>query len=280
MKADFSRIKGRYIISLFVLFIILNGFSSYFFSLLGMDGLGEFSRLLLDLTFLLTIFYLLIKNRIVIGKVFGKFPISGIWFQVLGLLVLLIIFSVGVGAIQGYFLPNFSPADKDLYDVYNFSDPMSLIINNISIVLLAPLIEELIFRSILIHRWSRKWSTRTAIILSSIMFGLGHFDPIGAFTFGVVTCVLYIKTKSLWVTVGAHALNNLLVTLLIVSLVGLYGSDLSNTEQIKSTSTELFTGLAMVIISLPVLIYFVRRNWPVKGTKLPYYANSAKKKHY
>ena len=280
MKGDFSGIKGRYIIGLFILFILLNGFSSYFFILSGMNNIGYISQLLFNLTFLFIILWLLVKHRINISKVFGKFPISWIWIQVLGLLFLLFIFSAGVGIIQEHFLPNFSPTDKDLYNVYNFSDPMSLIINNISIVLLAPLIEELIFRSILIHRWSRKWSTRTAIILSSIMFGLGHFDPIGAFTFGVVTCVLYIKTKSLWVTVGAHALNNLLVTLLIVSLVGLYGSDLSNTEQIKSTSTELFTGLAMVIISLPVLIYFVRRNWPVKGTKLPYYANSAKKKHY
>ncbi len=42
---------------------------------------------------------------------------------------------------------------------------------------------------------AHKWGIKKAVIISSIIFGLGHFDVIGAFMFGVVMCLLYIKTK-------------------------------------------------------------------------------------
>ncbi len=273
MTNVFDKIKGRHVLLIFILFILLSGLSTYFFSILRMEKIGSISQALLDLTLLTVIFWLLVKSNVKVKNIFGRFPISGIWLKVLVLVFILGVFSIGMGTIQSYFFPRATDS-QDLYELYNFSDPLSLIVNNISIVVLVPLIEELIFRSILVHRWSRKWSTRTAILLSSIIFGLGHVDPISSFTFGLVACLLYIKTKSLWVTIGAHAFNNLVVTLIILSLAATYGSTIAQTAPSVMTGSELITGIVMVLISLPALVYFIRKNWPEKGTKLPYYTNS------
>ena len=78
-----------------------------------------------------------------------------------------------------------------------------------SMVILAPVIEELLFRGYLLHRWARKWGLRTAILASSVIFASLHSDPPGAFTFAVAMCVLYLRTGSLLAPVLLHALYNL-----------------------------------------------------------------------
>ena len=84
-----------------------------------------------------------------------------------------------------------------------------------ALVIFAPIAEELFFRGFLLGRWKQKWNTRTAIIISSLLFGLAHSDPIGATAFGVVMCLLYLKTKTLYVPMIAHSLNNFAAWLMI-----------------------------------------------------------------
>jgi membrane protease YdiL (CAAX protease family) len=62
-------------------------------------------------------------------------------------------------------------------------------------VVVAPVLEEFTFRGLLFTRLSVKYSSRTAIILSSLMFGLMHIDFIGAFVFGLVAASLYSRSR-------------------------------------------------------------------------------------
>ena len=269
MLNGFDKLKGRYILLIFLIYIIFNGLIAHFFSFIGMDKIGDVSKFILDITLVVLLFWILIRYRIKIRNLFGRIPVPTIWPKVFGLLILLGFFSVSVGVFQEYLFPSIHPGSEEFYGLYNFSDPVSLIINNMSIVILVPLIEELIFRSVLIHRWSRKWSTRTAVILSAIIFGVGHLDPIGAFTFGIVASLLYIKTKSLWVPLAAHAFNNFIVSLIVIYVATAYTPEAS----VAITSTDLLISGIIILITLPPLIYFIRRNWPTKYEKLPYYMN-------
>ena len=79
----------------------------------------------------------------------------------------------------------------------------------VSVVIIAPLVEEIAFRGLLIHRWSLKWGHVKAVLLSSFFFGIVHPDPIGATAFGIGMCILYMMTQSLLVPVICHAANNL-----------------------------------------------------------------------
>ncbi|MGQ8823804.1 CPBP family intramembrane metalloprotease [Bacillus wiedmannii] len=90
----------------------------------------------------------------------------------------------------------------------------------ISIVILAPLVEELVFRyaaiNILIHKFNKTWS----IIISSLVFSIMHFDfpfIFGYFLIGLVLAVVYVRTNRLLVSFFVHASMNLVVVMLQVS---------------------------------------------------------------
>ena len=271
MGKGFDILKARYILLIFLAYIASGSIISYFFTAIGMDYIFGFSDLLLNLTLLAVLFWALARYRIKAKNIFGRIPITGIWLTVVFLVIVVGMFSVAVAVFQEYFFPR-NATNNDFYGLYNFSDPVSLVIGNISIVIIIPLIEELIFRGILIHRWSRKWSKRTAILLSSFVFGIGHIDPIGAFAFGVISSLLYIKTKSLWVSIGAHSLNNFLVSLVLISIVS---TAPAIRENHALTGADLMFPGIMILITLPILIFYIKTNWP-RG-KLPYNINSGSK---
>jgi uncharacterized protein len=81
----------------------------------------------------------------------------------------------------------------------------------LSLVVLAPIVEEALFRGYLLHRWSRKWGLTNGILLSSSVFGAIHADPLGAAVFGIGMCVLYLRAQSLYVPILAHMIYNLAI---------------------------------------------------------------------
>lgn len=72
----------------------------------------------------------------------------------------------------------------------------------------APLVEEVLFRGLLMPRWAHRWGTTTGVVASSLLFAVLHEELLGAFVFGVAMCVLYLHTRRLWVPILAHLLNN------------------------------------------------------------------------
>jgi hypothetical protein len=81
-----------------------------------------------------------------------------------------------------------------------------------SLVVTTPILEELIFRGYLLHAWSRKWGLWMGVLLSSAMFGLIHADTVPAMLTGVGFAVLYLKTRTLWAPIIAHAAYNAVVS--------------------------------------------------------------------
>lgn len=99
------------------------------------------------------------------------------------------------------------------------------VLSFISLVILAPIIEEFAFRGILLHRWSQKWGMNKAILFSSLLFGITHSDPVGAIAFGIAMCVIYLKTQTLVLPVICHAINNLVCWLIEAGYIVWLGSD-------------------------------------------------------
>lgn len=112
-----------------------------------------------------------------------------------------------------------------------------------------------------------KWGIKRAVIISSLIFGLGHFDVIGAFMFGVIMCLLYIKTKNIWTNIAVHALNNLIAT--SMQFVGGDGSDAISITELQAQS-NLWIGIGLVIIGLLWFIPFTWNQWrTVKEVGVP-----------
>ena len=91
------------------------------------------------------------------------------------------------------------------------SSPVALILTFISICILTPISEELLFRGYILDALNRLHGKWPAIIISSIIFGMVHFDP---FTMGMATIggVIYgwirVRTGSLVPGIVAHAMWN------------------------------------------------------------------------
>ena len=87
----------------------------------------------------------------------------------------------------------------------------------VAVVLLAPIVEEYLFRGLLQTSLMHKMPPYAAIGLSSVVFGLIHMDP---FAFPVLAILgaafgyLYYKTGSLRINIAVHVLNNALALLL------------------------------------------------------------------
>jgi CAAX protease family protein len=81
----------------------------------------------------------------------------------------------------------------------------------ITIGLIAPIVEELLFRGVILEGLQIRYNTKTAVIVSSLLFGITHVIPwaiINAFLLGFFFAWLKLKTGSLRLCIAAHALYN------------------------------------------------------------------------
>ena len=78
------------------------------------------------------------------------------------------------------------------------------------ILALGPLVEEYIFRGLLLSSWAVKYGATRSLLYTSILFAVFHLDPLGAFIFSLVMGIIYINTGSIWIVVFLHCLNNTL----------------------------------------------------------------------
>ncbi|WP_461219292.1 lysostaphin resistance A-like protein [Lapidilactobacillus salsurivasis] len=88
--------------------------------------------------------------------------------------------------------------------------------------LIAPILEELVFRKTLYGLGSRLMNPTGAALISSLLFGLAHNDNRFLIVYagiGVVQCWLYHKTKSIKVTITAHIIYNSISLLISIFLL-------------------------------------------------------------
>lgn len=83
----------------------------------------------------------------------------------------------------------------------------------LTVVMAAPVLEELLFRGLLLRGMLQQYSPGRAIVWSSVMFAVFHlmnpWQAIGAFAGGLAVGWLYAKTRSLWLCICFHFINNL-----------------------------------------------------------------------
>ncbi|MGQ7052700.1 lysostaphin resistance A-like protein, partial [Bacillus cereus group sp. BceL245] len=94
------------------------------------------------------------------------------------------------------------------------------IIYVLSIAIITPVKEEILFRGILYRFLEKKYNFLVSIIISSFIFGLLHGGLlITATIMGMVFAMLYKKTQSIIPSIILHIVWNLLVSIsMIVSL--------------------------------------------------------------
>lgn len=207
-----------------------------------------------------------------LGRLVGRVPAGYNWLPAAGLLAITFIFSIGSFSVTAYGLSRVSPELLEPLLTAGAPDQdsmISLVWWVIGGVAVAPILEEVLFRGILVNRWGVKWRLGIGIIISSVIFGIGHgLDLAGATAFGFVTALLYLRSRTLIVPIAFHVANNLVATVPMF----MPGSDEPWTfaDELAEIEAMALPGLAMVAVTLPVLIWYVRRHWPSRDAEIPY----------
>lgn len=177
-----------------------------------------------------------------------------------------IFLSIGLSNLSLGFLAstNMTKALEAANDTFgNPSTNKELVFLLISVVILAPLLEEMIFRRIVFKRLNLKLSFITSAVISSVIFGIGHelLAILGAIVFGVTCCVLYRKYNNLIVPIAVHFLNNLIAGTMIS--VGYFQGTLN--EQINvitnyDIKVYFISGMLLTATTIIIFIRFVMKN--------------------
>ena len=76
---------------------------------------------------------------------------------------------------------------------------------------ISAVVEELAFRGVLLRIFARLWGVKSAVVLSSLLFGLAHISHhswlgvVGiAINGGITMALLYVITGRLWMSIGMH----------------------------------------------------------------------------
>ncbi len=81
----------------------------------------------------------------------------------------------------------------------------------LTVAIAAPILEELIFRGVILKGFLKKYEPQKAILWSAAIFGVAHLNPwqfVAAFSIGIVIGYMYWKTQSIWPGIFIHFINN------------------------------------------------------------------------
>ncbi|HEY9908551.1 MAG TPA: type II CAAX endopeptidase family protein [Thermosynechococcaceae cyanobacterium] len=216
-------------------------------------------------------------------NVLGKRSLSHPWWSIVGLVAALLSFSLGAFFVS-FILLSFAAPDfvqSVLQGIAQQAKPESDFpvvfsgVNAVVLVIVAPLTEEFLFRGILLQRWATKWNPQTALIVSSIVFGLMHVNVIGLSLFGLAMGLLYFKTRTLLTPIVCHGLNN--AAALGLGLLST-GDQKTTVTTLESLRSEWWVGLLLILVSAPFLLRLVVKNFPRQEAQAPYFINAIAKK--
>ena len=97
-----------------------------------------------------------------------------------------------------------------------------LIGSAVTVCVAAPLLEELLFRRVILSGLLRRMRVWKAVAWSSLLFAVAHLNPwqaVPAFAMGCLFGWIYARTESYWTTVVLHFVNNAL-TIAVVAFMG------------------------------------------------------------
>lgn len=211
-------------------------------------------------------------------RIVGPWPQPVPWRFLIGLLAVLFVFSIGAFQVSFTLVSIWFPqhvesilqntifigAGESAFPwVYNL-----LMVGVLTVF--APVFEEFLFRGFLIHRWGTCWSIPTAVLVSSVLFGVLHSNIVGLSVFGLVMALLYLRNHNLGLTILIHSLNNALAAGLEIVTSGV-GS--APSPSLEAFQANLWLGVVFLVVSTPFLVHFVRQNWQVTRAPLPYFVN-------
>lgn len=137
----------------------------------------------------------------------------------------------------------------------------------LTVAIAAPILEELIFRGVILKGFLKKFNPQKAIIYSSLLFGIAHLNPwqfLAAFIAGMAIGWIYYKTRSIWPAIFIHFVNNT-----FSFIIGYKYNDINTS--FYDISGGFLNYLILILVSLSICFLAYKK---IKG--MTFYSNDLK----
>lgn len=169
----------------------------------------------------------------------------------------------GVGLMIGYIFITYGVFDIFLYSMPTLNDGLyeyleeyllntSYIFIFISTCIIAPIFEEILYRGVLLNGLLKKYNYKKAIIYSALIFGIAHMNlpqGVNAFFLGVIIGLAYYYTRSIYLCMAMHFVNNFLVNFVVYP------------------ESKLWTVILFIIVPIIGIIIFIKSLRTIKNNK-------------
>lgn len=157
----------------------------------------------------------------------------------------------------------------------------------VDVIIFAPIIKEIFYRGIVLHKIAVRNGITLGILISAFVFAIMHFryDIVPLFISGIISAILYLKTKQLIIPIIFHSFYNLIVTARLFYQLFLSNREISTPITIAEYQEQFVNHINYIILfvafSAPYLIYFIYKNFPRNYdiNKLPYFINKDNQNH-
>ena len=160
--------------------------------------------------------------------------------------------------IMRYYFP--APQYLDAFFFNLFSGGL---VSFITAGIIGPFIEEVLFRGLILRGFLARYSTKKAIILSSLLFAVFHlniYQFLPTFILGIFLSWIFIKLHSLWPCIFFHAFYNSIIVVMS-TLVRLEAPGFPTKEEIFNGLVQFqplwFDILGLVLLAFGIY-YFTR----------------------
>ena len=131
-------------------------------------------------------------------------------------------------------------------------------------IILAPILEEVICRGIILKGLLKNYNPFIAILISSSIFGIMHLNPwqfIGAFGIGLINGWIFWKTKNIILPIVIHLSNNLFFTIFGIYFGTSYLVEKPMHEVFGSLFNQIFSILVCLIL-LSLILFYLKAKFP------------------
>lgn len=174
--------------------------------------------------------------------------------------------SVALDVVYGGLVPVphdvYNPFANNPFGDFNLLEtPLGRLSGAITVVAIAPLVEELVFRGLMQGTLVRRWGTSAGLAVASAAFALAHAHPTAFpiyFFFGAAFGFVTIATRSIWAGVTLHAANNALA---YASSLLLPGAGARPTLRETGFTAGWWIALAVLLVAGAAAVWTARRLW-------------------
>ncbi len=216
------------ILIIIIYYILINLFSRLSVSLINSLNIQNTTLIQLTLFFLKFFFAILtllmilsfIKDTDYKSNYYGTFSLIDCFY--------ILIFIIGFRLFfEGSFVQVFNYFPKlSIFSSFSTDFDLGFILYT---CIYSPLLEEVLFRGIILNSFIKKYSSSIALIFSSLVFAIAHLNfiqGINAFFLALILGYIYLKTKSLYLCITLHFFNNILASIMPSFIFSSFGESL------------------------------------------------------